>query len=129
MNSPRSGFRRAAIASWALAGLGVAGVAGASEMAYADTLKPPAAEPIQPAPEALLPTEQAIPGALPLPTAAPTETPQVPAPAPEPAPAPRQAPEIGLETTKKSAAFQGTKSPHTGPRAQLALAAACVKRI
>ena len=42
MNSPRSGFRRAAVASWALAGIGVAGVAGASQLAYAGTLKPAA---------------------------------------------------------------------------------------
>ena len=40
MTSPRSGFRRTAIASWALAGIGAAGVAGASSLAYADTLKP-----------------------------------------------------------------------------------------
>ena len=43
MDSPRSGFRRAAIASWALAGIGVAGVAGASALAYTETLKPAAA--------------------------------------------------------------------------------------
>jgi outer membrane biosynthesis protein TonB len=40
MDSPRSGFRRAAAASWALAGIGVAGVAGASALAYGDTVKP-----------------------------------------------------------------------------------------
>jgi hypothetical protein len=40
MDSPRSGFRRAAATSWALAGLGIAGVAGASALAYADTFKP-----------------------------------------------------------------------------------------
>jgi protein TonB len=44
MDSPRSGFRRAAATSWALAGLGVAGVAGASALAYADTVKPPVTE-------------------------------------------------------------------------------------
>ena len=44
MHSPRSGFRRAAVASWALAGLGITGVAGASALAYADTVKPAAAE-------------------------------------------------------------------------------------
>jgi hypothetical protein len=44
MDSPRSGLRRATAASWALAGLGVAGVAGASALAYADTYKPPVAE-------------------------------------------------------------------------------------
>ncbi len=44
MTSPRSGFRRAAVASWTLAGIGVAGVAGASALAYADTYRPPVAE-------------------------------------------------------------------------------------
>jgi outer membrane biosynthesis protein TonB len=44
MDSPRSGFRRATAASWALVGLGVAGVAGTSALAYADTVKPPAAQ-------------------------------------------------------------------------------------
>ncbi len=44
MDSPRSGLRRATAASWALAGLGIAGVAGASTLAYADTYKPPVAE-------------------------------------------------------------------------------------
>jgi protein TonB len=44
MDSPRSGFRRATGASWALVGLGVAGVVGTSALAYADTVKPPAAE-------------------------------------------------------------------------------------
>lgn len=41
MDSPRSGLRRAAAMSWALAGIGMAGVAGASALAYGDTVKPP----------------------------------------------------------------------------------------
>ena len=45
MDSTRSGFRRAAATSWALAGIGIAGVAGASALAYADTVKPAPAEP------------------------------------------------------------------------------------
>ncbi|HKH50540.1 MAG TPA: hypothetical protein VKA77_01845 [Mycobacterium sp.] len=45
MDSSRSGFRRAAAASWALAGIGIAGVAGASVLAYGDTVKPVSAEP------------------------------------------------------------------------------------
>lgn len=53
MDSPRSGLRRAAAASWALTGIGIAGVAAASALAYADTLKPvatPSAElAVQPA--------------------------------------------------------------------------------
>ncbi len=60
MDSPRSGFRRAAAASWALTGLGLVGVAGASALAYAETVKPPAAEApvvaVEPAPPELGPT-------------------------------------------------------------------------
>jgi hypothetical protein len=44
MDSPRSGMRRARAVSWALAGLGIAGVAGTSTLAYADTFRPPATE-------------------------------------------------------------------------------------
>jgi hypothetical protein len=47
MNSPRSGFHRATAASWALVGLGVAGVAGASSLAYADTFTPAAEAPVE----------------------------------------------------------------------------------
>lgn len=86
MTSPRSGFRRAAVASWTLAGIGVAGVAGASALAYADTYKPPVAEAT--APEAVEPVvvdapvnlAPAPPVVLPPPT---VDTPP-PAPAPEP---------------------------------------------
>jgi hypothetical protein len=60
MDSPQSGFRRAAATSWALAGLGIAGVAGASTLAYADTVKPKATEApivvVEPAPPELGPT-------------------------------------------------------------------------
>jgi periplasmic protein TonB len=86
MTSPRSGFRRAAVASWTLAGIGVAGVAGASALAYAGTYKAPVAEATAPdvveparvdAPVNLLP---APPVVLPPPT---VDTPP-PAPAPEP---------------------------------------------
>lgn len=85
MKSPRSGFRRAAAASWALAGIGVAGVAGASALAYGDTLKPVAdAVPQTAEPSA----DIAVSG----PPAPPVELPQAPV-TPEPAaPAPvRQA--------------------------------------
>jgi protein TonB len=44
MDSPRSGMRRARAVSWALTGLGIAGVAGTSTLAYADTFRPPATE-------------------------------------------------------------------------------------
>jgi periplasmic protein TonB len=44
MDSPRLGFRRAAVTSWALVGVGIAGVAAASALAYADTVKPAVAD-------------------------------------------------------------------------------------
>jgi protein TonB len=44
MDSPRLGFRRAAVTSWALVGVGAAGVAGASALAYTDTVKPAVAD-------------------------------------------------------------------------------------
>lgn len=54
MDSPRGGFRRAALISWTLSGIGIAGVAGTSALAYSDTAKPPVAEapvlPGEPAP-------------------------------------------------------------------------------
>jgi protein TonB len=44
MDSPRSGFRRAAATSWVLAGIGIAGVGGASALAYGDTARPVSAD-------------------------------------------------------------------------------------
>lgn len=98
MNSPRSGFRRAAVASWTLAGIGIAGVAGASALAYADTYKPPVAEVPVDAPEAIGPEAPAElpPPSLLAPPVAPAPAADAPAPAPAaepaPAPAPEQAP-------------------------------------
>jgi protein TonB len=88
MTSPRSGFRRAAIASWTLAGIGVAGVAGASALAYADTYKPPVAEAT--APEAVDPAVVDAPVSLAPapPVVLPPPTVDTPPPAPDPAPAP-----------------------------------------
>ena len=40
MYTPRQGFRRAAVTSWTLVGVGIAGVTGTSALAYADTFKP-----------------------------------------------------------------------------------------
>lgn len=60
MDSPRLGFRRAAITSWALVGVGVAGLAGTSALAYSDTVKPAVADvgadAAIPAPEELVPS-------------------------------------------------------------------------
>ena len=71
MSTPRSGFRRAAATSWTLAGLGIAGVAGASALAYADTVKP--AEALVPADAVELPA---------VPDAAPVNVPAAPVVAP-----------------------------------------------
>jgi len=88
MNSPRSGFRRAAVASWTLAGLGIAGVAGASALAYADTYRPPVAE--APAPDAVEPA--VIDAPVSLPPAPPVVLPPPTVDAPLPAPAATEAP-------------------------------------
>jgi hypothetical protein len=60
MDSPRPGFRRAAVTSWALVGVGMAGVAGTSALAYCDTVKPAVADvgadAAIPAPEELVPS-------------------------------------------------------------------------
>jgi periplasmic protein TonB len=60
MDSPRLGFRRAAVTSWALVGVGAASVAGASALAYTDTVKPAVADvgadAALPAPEELVPS-------------------------------------------------------------------------
>ncbi len=85
MDSPRSGFRRAAATSWALAGIGILGVAGASTLAYADTVKPvPAETPAEVVePSASIPTpDPAL--ILPMPPAAVTPSVDPPAIAPPP---------------------------------------------
>ena len=96
MSTPRSGFRRAAATSWTLAGLGIAGVAGASALAYADTVKP--AEALAPVDAVELP---AVPDAAPVnlpaapvvpPPAVVVPAPTVDAPAPVATPEPMQAP-------------------------------------
>ena len=98
MNSPRSGFRRTALASWALAGAGIAGVAGASELAYASTLGPaPSDESMVQAvlPDPALPDPATVSPQAPVPgPSLPTEHPvapvvqQAPAQAAAPVPAP-----------------------------------------
>ncbi len=86
MNSPRSGFRRAAVASWALAGIGVAGVTGASALAYGDTLKPPPTQ----MPANVVEQAPAIPDPVPQGPPAPdvTDAPPPPPPVTTEAPAP-----------------------------------------
>jgi hypothetical protein len=89
MDSPRSGFRRAVATSWALAGIGIVGVAGASALAYGDTVKPSAAtapsdviEQAPTGPEAVPPVE------IPPPPAAVTPDTPIPPPPTTTAPAP-----------------------------------------
>jgi hypothetical protein len=95
MDSPRSGFRRAAATSWALAGIGIAGVAGASGLAYADTVKPaPAEVPTDAVEQAPLGLESnPAPDLPPAPIVTPTEAP------PPPPPVTTAAPEVTPETT------------------------------
>ncbi len=75
MDTPRQGFRRAAVTSWALVGLGVAGVAGASALAYSDTVKPAVVA---------VPADVAVPQQAPEPPPV-TMTPPAPLPPPPPA--------------------------------------------
>jgi hypothetical protein len=109
MSTPRSGFRRAAATSWTLAGLGIAGVAGASALAYADTVK--RAEALVPADAVELP---AVPEAAPVNVPAapvvpppavelPAPTVEAPAPvvAPQPVYVPQQAPVQPVYTPPK----------------------------
>jgi len=93
MNSPRSGFRRTAVATWTLAGIGVAGVAGVSELAYADTLKP--AEP---------PAAVQSEAVSPVPPVQPAGT--APAIAPDQAPAPVVAPPAPAPTAAPATPYQ-----------------------
>jgi protein TonB len=93
MDSPRSGFRRAAVASWALAGIGIAGVAGASTLAYADTVKPAAEAPAEAAipapPEGFAPpsaVDRAATPDIPTPTVDPPPVPASVTSEPPPAP-------------------------------------------
>ncbi len=61
MNTRHPGFRRAAAVSWTLAGVGVAGVVGASLLAWADTVEKQ--------------TDSALPGWVQLPAVPPLSAP------------------------------------------------------
>jgi protein TonB len=92
MDSPRLGFRRATVTSWVLVGIGAAGVAGASSLAYADTFRPPLVN---------IPVDAAVPTELAPPP--PAENlppgPQTVEPAAPPATIDAPTPEVTLETT------------------------------
>ena len=101
MDSPRSGFRRATATSWALVGVGIAGVAGTSALAYADTFRPPATEPpfvaVDPAAPELVPVPVPDVAPEPDPVTGPTpvahETTAAQAPATRETPVPEYTPE------------------------------------
>jgi len=85
VDSPRLGFRRATVTSWALVGVGIAGVAGASTLAYGDTVKSAVvdvpADATVPEPEVLLPSPaETLP---PTPVVTTTEAAPPPPPSPE----------------------------------------------
>ncbi|MCX2933544.1 hypothetical protein ORI20_25040 [Mycobacterium sp. CVI_P3] len=105
MDSPRSGFLRAAATSWTLAGIGVAGVAGASVVAYGDTVKPapveiPAVDTAAIAPVTDLPAAPPAVDPIPAPPAAD----------PEPAP-PVQEPVVTQATQAPVPTYTPTYTP------------------
>jgi len=108
MDTPRQGFRRAAVASWALVGVGIAGVGGASALAYADTGKPAQTTTLTDAtvavPEYVDPAPQVLtPPPIEPPPSAPelTTTTEGPPPQASPAPAPPAVPEITPDYTPR----------------------------
>jgi outer membrane biosynthesis protein TonB len=94
MDSPSSGFRRAAAASWALAGIGVVSVGGVSVLAYNDTVKPAAADVstdvVEQAPAQVVPPPAEPPA--PPPVDVVTTTAEPPPPPPPPVTTEQQAP-------------------------------------
>ena len=85
MDSPRRGFRRAAATSWALVGVGVAGVAGASALAYSDTVKPAVADAAITAPEGVPSPADDLPRVPDVVATAGAPPPPIPATNPSPA--------------------------------------------
>jgi|ERR1700676_1071928 len=139
MDSPRLGLRRATVTSWALVGVGIAGVAGASALAYADTVKPAVADvgadAAIPAPEVLVPspaenlppapdavtTEGPPPPPIPATTAPPAaeDTPQTTVeqpPVPTYTPVPEYTPQYTPEPTVEQAPPVTHQAPATTRR-------------
>jgi protein TonB len=122
MDSPRLGFRRAAVTSWALVGVGVAGVAGASVLAYADTVKPAVADvganAAIPPPEELVPSPpENLP---PAPDVVPTTEvpPPVPATTAPPAVEYTPVPEYTPQYTPEPTVDQAPPITHQAPATQ-----------
>jgi hypothetical protein len=129
MDSPRLGFRRAAVTSWALVGVGMAGVAGASALANGDTVQPAVADvgadAAIPAPEELVPSPaEDLPPAPDLMTTADVPPPPIPATTPPPAAeyTPQttvvQAPEPTYTPTPEPTIEQSPPVTHQAPATQ-----------
>jgi protein TonB len=131
MDSPRRGFRRAAVTSWALVGVGMAGVAGASALAYSDTVKPAVADAAIPAPDELGPTPaDDLPPAPDVVTTADAPPPPIPATTPPPAaeytpqptveqaPTYTQAPEYAPQYTREQTVEQSPPVTRQAPATQ-----------
>jgi protein TonB len=122
MDSPRLGFRRAAVTSWALVGVGVAGVAGASVLAYADTVKPAVAD--VGANAAIPPPEELVPSPAenlpPAPDVVPTTEvpPPVPATTAPPAVEYTPVPEYTPQYTPEPTVDQAPPITHQAPATQ-----------
>jgi outer membrane biosynthesis protein TonB len=101
MDSPRLGFRRATVTSWALVGVGITGVAGASALAYADTVKPAVADAgadaAIPTPEELIPSQAENPPPAPEVVTTTEGPPPPPIPAPPAPPAAEYPPQTTVE--------------------------------
>jgi protein TonB len=141
MDSPRLGFRRAAVTSWALVGVGITGVAGASFLAYTDTVKPavadagadaaiPApgelvpspAENLPPAPDVVTTTEG--PPSPPIPATTPSPAAEYPPPStveqppvPTSTPVPEYTPQYTPEPTVEQAPPVTRQAPATKAQA------------
>ncbi len=123
MDSPRQGFRRAAATSWTLVGIGLAGVTGASALAYADTFKPVSDSP----PDVTVPEPQLAPDPGPIlaPPPPDTTTAEVPPPPTPESPVttapptqeytPTYRPTYTPEPTVQRAPVQATQEPSAAP--------------
>ena len=127
MDSPRLGLRRARVTSWVMIGMGITGVAGASALAYTDTVKPAVADEL---PDASVAESGAqIPSFVesPAPAQAPDVTTTAVAPPPPPSPAttappapeytPRYTPDYTPSPTADQAPSVVRQAPTTQPKA------------
>ncbi|KAA0083748.1 hypothetical protein CIW52_14505 [Mycolicibacterium sp. P9-64] len=118
MDSPRSGFRRARAASWALVGVAVTGVTGASTLAYADTVKPPSTQ-VSVEPAVLQPNPPSAPEPEPAPIPVTTTTdPVIPEPTMVEQPSPTEQPSAPVDQYTPRHDAQQTQSAPTPASAE-----------